>query len=249
MSFCTSRSIVALAAAVVVGCLMVAAAASARAASPASSQKALALFEATKPGSDPIGLKVRASSQKGKPPAPGERVIIKVTPKAKGYLTVFAVSSSGRILVLFPNAERTDNALKGGRTYTLFGKNSSVQLELGETASEAKMFFVMTRKPLDLSPLKPAEKSITVSISPDAKKEMSLLEERLKAAAQDTAFNSVMLSLAEGGAETLEIKTMGAPLTEKGIKPKEGKLPQSVESDTPETLTGTQGIKKSLPQE
>ena len=67
-------------------------------------------------------------------------------------------------MVLFPNGESPDNLILPGKTYTLFGPDSSIQVAANEKIKEAVIIFYAASKPFKLDPLKAPESQPVIRI-------------------------------------------------------------------------------------
>jgi hypothetical protein len=95
--------------------------------------------------------------------AVGEKLLLEIRPPASGYLTVFHLGSSGRIVRLFPGAgSRADNRVAAGRVYTLPGdllpavRLGGAWIQRGPATAVSglpeRLLAIVTREPVDLLP-------------------------------------------------------------------------------------------------
>lgn len=177
-------------------------------------------------GKDSIGIRVWTDKPEGEPYLPDEPIVIHLKAEAKSYVTAVYVSSKGDAMILFPNKESADNELLPGKQYTLFGKDSNIQIRAGDKTKKARIVFYVSSSPVDLAPLVVAEGQACIVVRHDSAKEMEILTGKLKEMAKQKGFNRVVLGL-KAGAEEEGLKLMGLPV---GIK-----------TSKPESITGVQG--------
>ncbi len=182
-------------------------------------------------GKDSIGFKVWTDKPEGEPYLPDEPIVIHLTAKAKAYVTAVYVSSSGDAMILFPNKETSANEVLPDKQYTLFGKDSNIQIKAGDKTKAARIVFYVSPGPVDLAPLDVPKGMPCIVVRHDAVKEMKILTDKIKDMAKQKGFNRVVLGL-KAGAEEDGLKLMG--------------LPVGVKTSKPESITGVQGAKENV---
>jgi hypothetical protein len=165
----------------------------------------------------------------------GDRVIIHLRADQDCYVAVVNVSRAGNVAVLFPNRMSPDNALKGGKEYTLFGDDSETKLIMGKGLKEARTIFYVAAQPFSLEPLKIPDGKLIMRWSA-GDKNIGLLLDKLRQVAKTKGYNRVALSIG-GSDEVEELRLMGPRA------PKAAPAPYKSDSEVPETVTGTQGVK------
>jgi hypothetical protein len=199
------------------------------------------LLRVGKVGPDAIPLKVWTNVPADKPAKVGEKIVIHFKAEKDCYLVVANVSSKGSVAIVFPNRETKDNRIKGGKEYTLFGKDSKLKLVLGTGVSEAKVVFYVSPEPIDLKPLKIAGKRPAIIIPATATKELTILREKVEALSKQKGFNRALLSIKSEPKGKTGLKLMGSPgsPTRKGFQPRGS-------SERPGRVTGTRGRGEDL---
>jgi hypothetical protein len=152
------------------------------------------------------------------------------------HLAVLNVSKTGRVAVLFPNRETPDNSVKGGVEQTLFGDDSPMKLVMSEGLSEATTVFYVSAEPFSLDPLKIPEDKPIIKLSVDDK-DLQTLINTLRQVSKAPGYNRVLLSI-KGAREAQDLRLMGPSLPRAA--------PRKSDSEIPETVTGTQGLKPQL---
>lgn len=84
----------------------------------------------------------------------GEPLRIHFKSQRDGYAYLFNVQTSGGIRLIFPNAQRPDGAVKGGKVYTL-PESDLYRIRVKGPSGWEGLRIVTTRKPLDLGALPP----------------------------------------------------------------------------------------------
>lgn len=196
------------------------------------------------PGPDAIRLQVWTNKDPGEAFREGERLVIYFQADRQAYLTILAVSAKGNVRVVFPNRELPDNMIEKDKFYTVFGDDSQIWLHLVKDEGQTRLAFYVSASPFDFSPLKPDTDMHCITIPADGKAHMKVLTDKLDAVAKSQGFNRLILSLQGEKDERFEINLMGGSGI--GTKPLPKRLPVGNESQPPETLTGTQGVKDDL---
>jgi hypothetical protein len=201
-------------------------------------------------GPGPINLSVWTNKPSGQLFKTGERVIIRFKADKDCYVTVLNVSARGDVAVLLPSKERPDNFIKAGQEYSLFGDDSSVRLEMGKGLPEVKAVFYVTSRPFSLDPQGIPEDRLVLQIPHTEKESLDALAAKIERAAAAPGFNRVILAIKSESAGGPNLKLMGPaprPLPSMpGRERREGPTaiePSRSDSEPPETLTGTQGVK------
>jgi hypothetical protein len=163
----------------------------------------------------------------------GDRIQIHFLADRDCYLAILNVSKSGNVVVLFPNRESRNNSVKGGVEYTLFGDDSSMKLVMAKGLSEATTVFYVSTEPFFLDTIKiPQDKAfISFSVEDD---DWKVLANTMREVSKKPGYNRTLLSI-KGKGVARDLKLMG-PLHPKAA-------PRKSESEIPETVTGSQGLK------
>lgn len=198
-------------------------------------------------GPKAIPLKVWTDTPEGASVKPGDSIVVHLQAGEKAYLTAVYLSGSGNTIILIPNAEASESLLLPNTEYTLFGDDSRLKLTVDKKMKEGKIVFYVSPVPFSLNEFKPEPGKACVIIAPDAKDRLDLLQSKLEAMAKDQGFNRVALSLKANGKKGMSLNLMGIPGAIKSETPEtmtgvQGMRP-AVTSETPETVTGVQGIR------
>ncbi|MFH1115569.1 MAG: DUF4384 domain-containing protein [Pseudomonadota bacterium] len=197
---------------------------------------AASLLSVGKPGSDPIRLKAWTNIPKDRPANVGERIVIHFTADRDCYVVVANVSSKGSVTIVFPNRERPDNRVEGGKEYTLFGEESRLKLVFGTGISGADLLFFASSQPIDLSPFKISGNSMAVFIPASSGEDFRILKSKIEHASKAEGFNRAVLSIKSKPEGKSGLRLMG-PRPVKGVKP--GRA-----GDNLGDVTGTRGRKE-----
>jgi hypothetical protein len=196
-----------------------------------------------------IGLRVWTESDSSQVFREGSRLIISVQASRDAYLTALSVSSTGDVSIIFPNKHTPDPFVQKGETYTLFGDDSPVRLTLGNLTDTPRLALYVSSQKLKLEGLTPSKQTGVITIPAKSTDAMKSLKTALEAAATGEGFNRVVVSPMEDGKHHFEIVvTRGSGRLMGGERPTIKKLPTSVESAPPETVTGVQGVKPEQPE-
>jgi len=175
-----------------------------------------------------------------KPPeyefSPGDLVQIHFLADRDCHLTILNVSKSGDAIVFFPNRETPNNSVKGGVEYTLFGDSSSVKLGMDNQLADSMSVFYVSPEPFSLDLMKIPEGKAFVTLSP-GDNNWKILTSALREISQKPGYNRVLLSI-KGSVEARGLRLMGP------LRPKAA--PRKSESELPETVTGSQGLKPQV---
>jgi hypothetical protein len=157
--------------------------------------------------SNEIGLKVWTQKKQNEAFAEGEPIVLNFETSQKAYVMAVNVSSKGDVMILFPNGESPDNLILPGKTYTLFGPESSIQVTANEKIKEAVIIFYAASKPFNLDPLKAPEGQPVIRIAHSDVAQLGILTKKLKDLSHDEGFNRqiVVLKSAAGGGISLEL--------------------------------------------
>ncbi len=198
-------------------------------------------------GPKAIGFKAWTNRPPEKGFKPGDRVFINFEAREKAYVLIFNVSSSGDVSVLFPNKENPNNLVEPGRVYTLFGNDSKLRLRLGDRVKQSRIGFYVSSKPVPLDMMKPKGNQPWVRISVDNTEKIEEFRSVLERMAAAPGFNRTELSVKSGAREEHDIRLMSPKRLMKGSPaPIQKRLPGGVESDTADSITGTQGLKPDM---
>ncbi|HTY21648.1 MAG TPA: DUF4384 domain-containing protein [Desulfomonilaceae bacterium] len=182
-------------------------------------------------GPNAIGLKVWTQKKQGEAFSEGEPIILNFETSRKAYVMAVNVSPKGDVMVLFPNGESPDNLILPGKTYTLFGPDSSIQVTAGEKIKEAVIIFYAALKPFKLDPLKAPEGHPVIRIPHSDTAQLGVLTTKLHDLSQDEGFNRQAVVLKSAGSGGIALELM-APRSSKpggvtggqGLKPEDEKL-------------------------
>ncbi len=183
-----------------------------------------------KKGPNEIGLKVWTQKKGGEAFSEGEPIVLNFETSRKAYVMALNVSPKGDVMVLFPNGESPDNLILPGKTYTLFGPDSSIQVTANEKIKEAVIIFYAASKPFKLDPLKASESQPVIRIPHTDTAQVAALTAKIEDLAQDDGFNRQAVILKAAGSSGITLELM-APKSVKpggvtggqGLKPEEGK--------------------------
>jgi hypothetical protein len=202
------------------------------------------LLSIGQPTPSAIGLRVWTSKETGESFKPGDRLIITVQADRNAYLTALCVSSQGNVIVLFPSKENPSGLIEKGKPYTLFGDDSDLRLTLGKKLDKPGLVFYLSPTQPSLDSLKTSKETGMVTLARDSAKEIQVLKGALQKVAGEDGFNRVFFPSTGEAMENFEVKlTAGPERLMGGRRPMQKKLPTSVDSTPPETVTGVQGIK------
>ncbi len=190
------------------------------------------------PGPRAIRFQIWTNKDEGKAFHPGDRLIINVRAEQQAYVTMLTVSSAGVITVVLPNKLVQDTMIQPNKVYTLFGDDFPVRLTVGDRSGKESIVLYLSATPLVLDPLQIPEGSAWLTLTGEARKEISILREKLRTIAKEEGFNVATGSLHGERGEDLQIKLTEVPdrFGDKGF-------PGGQESTIPETLTGSAGFK------
>jgi hypothetical protein len=166
-------------------------------------------------GPNAIGLKVWTQKKKDESFAEGEPIVLNFDTSRKAYVMAVNVSPKGDVVVLFPNGESPDNLIRPGKTYTLFGPDSSIQVVANEKIKEAVIIFYAASKPFKLDPLKASEDEPVIRIPHSDASQIGVLIKKIKDLSRENDFTRhiVVLKSAGGGSISLEL------MAPKSVKP------------------------------
>lgn len=211
---------------------------------------ALELLSIGQPKPSAIGLRVWTDKQAGETFKEGDRIIVTVQPDRTAYLTALCVSAGGSVTVLFPDKENRNGLVEKGKAYTLFGDDSDLRLNLGKKTDKPRLVFYLSAKPPSLDSLKTSKQTGLYTIAGDADKDIKALKDAIGAVAGEKGFNRIPFTTRADGKEYFEVKLGEGPgHLMGGARPIQKKLPTSVDSTPPETVTGVQGVKPETPEQ
>jgi hypothetical protein len=168
-----------------------------------------------KKGPNEIGLKVWTQKRQGEAFSQGEPIILNFETSQKAYVMALNVSPKGDVMVLFPNGESPDNLILPGKTYTLFGPDSSIQVTASDKVKEAVIIFYASSKPFKLDPFKLSESQPVIRIPHTDTAQVAALTAKIENLAQDEGFNRQAVILKAAGPSGITLELM-AP---KSVKP------------------------------
>ncbi len=182
-------------------------------------------------GADEIGLKVWTQKKENEAFLEGEPIVLNFETSRKAYVMAVNVSPKGDVMVLFPNGESPDNLILPGKTYTLFGPDSSIQVTANEKIKEAVIIFYAASKPFKLDPLKAPEGQPVIRIAHSDAAQLGTLTKKLENISHDEGFNRQVVVLKSAGSGGISLELM-APKSVKpggvtggqGVKPEAEKL-------------------------
>jgi hypothetical protein len=179
-------------------------------------------------GPNEIGLKVWTQKKQDETFSEGEPIFLNFETSRKAYVMALNVSSKGDVMVLFPNGESPDNLILPGKTYTLFGPDSSIQVTANEKIKEAVIIFYAASKPFNLDPLKAPAGQPVIRIAHSDVAQLGILSKKLKDLSHDQGFNRQVVVLKSTGDGGISLELMA---------------PKSVK---PGGVTGGQGLKPEV---
>jgi hypothetical protein len=168
-----------------------------------------------KKGPNEIGLKVWTQKKQGEAFSQGEPIILNFETSQRAYVMALNVSPKGDVMVLFPNGESPDNLILAGKTYTLFGPDSSIQVTASDKVKEAVIIFYASSKPFNLDPFNVSESQPVIRIPHTDTAQVAALTAKIENLAQDEGFNRQAVILKAAGSSGITLELM-AP---KSVKP------------------------------
>ncbi len=191
-------------------------------------------------GQNEIGLKIWTQKKEGEIFSRGEPIILNFETSRKAYVVALNVSPKGDVMVLFPNGESPDNLILPGKTYTLFGSDSSIQVTAGDKIKEALIIFYVSSQPFKLDPFNVSESKPIIKIAHTDTGQIAALAAKIESMAQDEGFNRQAVTLKAGVSSGIKLELMGP----KGLIAPHMESPASgSKSSKPGGLTGGQGEK------
>ncbi|MGO9571704.1 MAG: DUF4384 domain-containing protein [Desulfomonilaceae bacterium] len=166
-------------------------------------------------GANEIGLKVWTQKKQNETFSEGEPIVLNIETSRKAYVMALNVSPKGDVMVLFPNGESPDNLILPGKTYTLFGPDSNIQVTANEKIKEAAIIFYAASKPFNLDPLKAPEGEPVIRIAHSDAAQLRALTKKLENLSHDEGFNRQVVVLKSAGSGRISLELM-AP---KSVKP------------------------------
>lgn len=186
---------------------------------PATPVNSDSLLSIGKVGPDPIALRVWTQRGKGATFQKGEPIVLNFESDRKAYVLAMNVSPAGDVVVLFPNGESPDNLILPGKTYTLFGPDSSIRLIADPGIKEARIVFFASSEPVDLGPLTVPEGQAVIKIPHSATAKLDLLKKKLKLMAQTKGFGRQVALLKSVGQSAVSVELMGVKRPPRSSKP------------------------------
>lgn len=150
-------------------------------------------------GANEIGLKVWTQKKQNEAFSEGEPIVLNFETSRKAYVMAVNVSPKGDVMVLFPNGESPDNLILPGKTYTLFGPDSSIQVTANEKIKEAVIIFYAASQPFKLDPLKAPEGQPVIRIAHSDTAQLGTLTKKLENISHDEGFNRQVVVLKSAG--------------------------------------------------
>jgi len=179
-------------------------------------------------GPNEIGLKVWTQKKQNEAFSEGEPIVLNFETSRKAYVMAVNVSPKGDVMVLFPNGESPDNLILPGKTYTLFGPDSNIQVIANEKIKEAVIIFYAASKPFNLDPLKAPAGQPVIRIAHSDVAQLGILAKKLEDLSHDEGFNRQVVVLKSTGDGGISLELMA---------------PKSVK---PGGVTGGQGLKSEV---
>jgi len=186
---------------------------------PASSRQGQSLLSIGKIGADPIKLKIWTQREAGATFHSGEPIVLNFETDRKAYVMALNVSPSGDVMILFPNGESPDNLILPGKTYTLFGSDSSIQLTANPRIKQARIIFFASAIPFNLDPLTVPAGRAVIKIPHSDPEKLNALTKKLEDLAQKKGFNRQVVLLKSVGQSDISVELMGEPQPPKSVKP------------------------------
>lgn len=194
-----------------------------------------ALLDAGKIRPDAIDLKVWVQSENVNGTQDGVPIVVHVSASRESYLTAVYLSALGDVVLIFPNRALPVSMVGAKAEYSLFGKDSRIQLKRNQQAKDAKLIFFVSSKPLTLDPLQIPDKQMLLRIPHSAHRDLAVFSDRLAEIGESKGFNRQVLNLGFGARLSLRLEgIMGLPL--------------AIKSTKPGTLVGTQGTREEAEQ-
>jgi hypothetical protein len=195
-------------------------------------------FSIGEPGPSALRFKVWTNKDEGESFSPGDRAIIFFTVEKPAYLTVLSLSEQGKVTLLLPNKLMPDSNVQPHKLYALFGDDAPVRLTTGKSTGESQLLLYVTSKPFELEPLAIPKESKWLTIEGGALNDLKALKEKLRLLAEDAEFNQAAIPLPGATGGNMEIRATEVPR-----QAKKKTLPSTIESDSPEAVTGSAGLK------
>ncbi len=192
-----------------------------------------ALLSIGKTGPDSIPLKVWTNMPEGRAAKVGERIVIHFKADRDCYVVVATVSSTGSVTIIFPNRERPNNRVEGGKEYTLFGKDSRLKLVFGKGISGARLLFYASPQQIDLAPLKISHNNVAIVIPASSTEDLKTLRNNIEKASKMKGFNRTVLSIKNKPKSKSGLRLMG-------VRPPKG-VRRGKSGDKLGDVTGTRG--------
>lgn len=168
----------------------------------------------------------------------GDRVTVHFKAESSCYLVVANVSEKGDVTIVFPNKETPDNAMEAGKEYTLFGDESKLKLVVGQKVARTNLVFYVSSRPLTF--VRIPIKRLVMRIQSDRKEALQSLRQQIEKIAETKGFNRKVLAIKTDRIGAANLKLMGGKV--KGA-------PWKDTSETPESVTGTQGQHEKITPE
>jgi hypothetical protein len=188
------------------------------------------LLSVGNPGPKAVDLKVSTGKPEADASGKPAPTVIHLEAPAKAYVTAVHVSSSGDVILVFPNKESPDNLLVSGKQYTLFGPDSRVQLKKSKVVKDAKIVFFVSSKPFLLDPLNVAPGEVFLTIPHGSEADQKVLLNKMEEMSKDESFNRKVIDLESAMKPIIRLDVMG--------------VDERIESRKPGTLAGSQGVKE-----
>lgn len=189
-------------------------------------------------GPDAVKFSVWTTPSEAGKLKPGDHVVVHFKAEAPCHIVVANVSEKGDVTIVFPNKQMTDNSVEPGKEYTLFGEKSKLKLVVGKKVARTNLVFYVSPKPQTF--VKIPDKQFVMQIRADRKEELKSLREDMEKMAAEKGFNRKIVSIKTNRTGSAKLKLMGGRL--KGA-------PWKGSSETPESVTGTQGRSEDITPE
>lgn len=208
-------------------------------------KKQTRLIPLAAPGPQAIELKVSTPREMGKNYWPGDQVTIELQVNRTAYVTIVTASSKDGVSVVVPSRDTPSLKAEPNKTYTLFAKDSRIQIRAGDEDPQAELAVIVSSAPFRLAPLEIPKNQPWLIIRPDAKEQLEVFYKKLKDLAGDKGFNRVILTFPDPRGNKLVPEAMLLPGKRKRLVVPGG----PITSERPGSATGVQGQKMELPKQ
>ena len=202
------------------------------------SESALAILPSNAPGPKKIPFELWTEAESSAALREGDNLIFTLQAGDDATLTVIGLLSDGTAMILFPNQLQPDNKIKGGAVYTFFGEDSPLMLRVGKKVPGSWLVFILNTSGVTVDWSKIGAGDLAVRIKASSDKEVQGLKEALAVLADDEKFNCVIVPIESLSREGFDMQLMKPESTG---KPHYKRLPSTLDSRRPGTVTGSQG--------